>query len=156
MRAPSKHIDCDNHHIQAYQVRVEIADSVTDKEHSHLDYAKSRYAKQRAERPPFRQEYEQHDSPQEQEDNQREPQPVARQTKPKQTERGSNPLAALEFVGDGEDVPKDYTQTAKITHEVGHERFRAFEISVAVDEKPYQCGDTTLERIEKEGREADF
>ena len=156
MRAPRQYVDCQNKHIQAYQVRVEYTNPIPIKEDTHLDNAKHRHSKKRAERAPFRKEDEEHNSPQKRENDEDKPQIFARKRKPKQAERRGNPLAALELACDGEDVPDNDEQAAKITDKIGNKYFRAHKRRLAIKEEANKRGNAALERVAQEGDEADF
>ena len=156
MRAPRQYVDCQNNHIQTYQVRVERANSVFKKEYAYLNNAKRRYAEQRTERAPFRKENKEHDPPQQHENDKDKPRIFARERKPEQAERRGDTLTALKLACDGKDVSDDDEQTAEIANKIGRKRFRTAKIGVAVDKKADKRRDAAFKSVAKEGDKTDF
>ena len=158
MSAPRKQIDHQNNHIQAYHIRVHrhIRIAAHKQKYDDLQNTQTRYADERAQRAPLREEDEKHDTKQAGEHDQGEPTPIAGKTKPKQSKRGCNPLAAFKLHRDGEDMPDNHEQPTKVAREIGNEHFRAYELIITIDKKANQCGNPTLASVAKKGDHADF
>lgn len=155
VRRPSENVNEEKKHEHDDHPNVSDIVRIMQIEDDPLPYGKRRYAHQRAHGSPmdFQNVYR-HEEYQKRSQKQKPPFFTC-ETKPKESERGSDSFTAFEFQRHGKNMPDDDARAAKIARYVGNDDIRSGKYVAAKDEIADDSGDSSFERVAEKGHKAD-
>ena len=143
MCRPGKHRNQENNHVERHQVQAEYA-LIAQNQDNDLHDSKDTYARQRAKRAPLRpRNKKQHTNGNSQPDKDK-PWRLAREPYPEHTKRRGNAFPPFKTHSNGEYMPDNNKQTAKITRQITHPNLRACKGNAAVYKEGNKPGDTAF------------